>query len=52
MAGTHAPPVTSMEKIVALARSFAAARATTEALAEDIKAMQLQGPGRPASCAA
>ena len=40
MAGTHAPPVTSMEDIVALARSFAAARATTEALAEDIKAMQ------------
>ncbi len=40
MAGTHAPPVTSMEDIVAFARSFAAARATTEALAEDIKALQ------------
>ena len=30
----------TMEDIVALARAFAAARATTEALAEDIKALQ------------
>ena len=40
MAGTDASPVTSMEDIVALARVFAAARATTEALAQDIKALQ------------
>ena len=40
MTASTVPPPVSMEGIVALARSFAAARATTEALAEDIKAMQ------------
>ena len=34
------PPPVSMEGIVALARTFAAARATTEALADEIKAAQ------------
>ena len=34
------PSGATMEDIVALARAFAAARATTEALAEDIKALQ------------
>ena len=40
MTAPAAPTTASMEDIVALARAFAAARATTEALAEDIKALQ------------
>ena len=45
MPGTNAPPMTSMEDIVTLARTFAAARATTEALAEEIKALQRKALG-------
>ena len=40
MTAPAAPPPASMQDIVALARSFAAARQATEALAEDIKASQ------------
>ena len=40
MTAPAAPTTASMEDIVALARAFAAARAATEALAEDIKALQ------------
>ena len=40
MTAPAAPTTASMKDIVALARAFAAARATTEALAEDIKALQ------------
>ena len=40
MTASTVPPPVSMEEIVALARVFAAARATTEALAEEIKALQ------------
>ena len=39
MTATPAPPA-SMEEIVTLARAFAAAREATEALADDIRAMQ------------
>ena len=39
------PPPVSMENILALARSFAAARGATEALAEDIKAVQRKALG-------
>ena len=37
---TSTAPPASMEEIVALARSFAAAREATEALADDIRALQ------------
>ena len=40
MTASTVPPPAPMEKIVALARTFAAARATTETLAEEIKALQ------------
>ena len=40
MTVSTAPPPASMEGIVALARTFAASRATTEALANDIKVLQ------------
>ena len=40
MTAPAAPTTASMEDIGALARAFAAARAATEALAEDIKALQ------------
>ena len=40
MTAPAAPTTASMEDIVALARAFAAARGATEALAEDIKALQ------------
>ena len=45
MTASTVPPPASMEDIVALARTFAAARAATEALAEDIKAMQRKALG-------
>lgn len=40
MSASAAPPPASMQDIMALARSLAAARQATEALAEDIKASQ------------
>ena len=40
MTASTVPPPVSMEEIVSLARTFAAARATTKALAEEIKALQ------------
>lgn len=40
MTASTVPTPASMEEIVALARSFAAARGATEALAEEIKALQ------------
>ena len=40
MTASTVPPPVSMEDIVTLARTFAAARATTETLAKEIKALQ------------
>ena len=40
MTASTPPPLAGMEKIMAYARAFAAAREATEALAEDIKALQ------------
>ena len=45
MTASTAPPPLSMEEIVGLARTFAAARATTEALANDIKVLQRKALG-------
>ncbi len=45
MTASTVPPPVSMEEIVTLARTFAAARATTEALAEEIKALQRKALG-------
>ena len=45
MTASTIPPPVSMENILALARSFAAARGATEALAEDIKAVQRKALG-------
>ena len=47
MTAPAAPTTASMEDIVALARAFAAARAATEALAEDIKALQRKAFAKP-----
>ena len=45
MTASTVPPPVSMEDIVTLARTFAAARAMTEALAEEIKALQRKALG-------